>query len=93
MESFADKFKARLKEIRAEHTPRPLYEGVKLTAKTYTVYAVLRGDKKIIAIGVTEPEANNVIECAKRRLIKLQEPDDSGSPYYEATSFIKEEQK
>jgi hypothetical protein len=60
--------------------------------KLHTVIKTFDGATKVVAVGLTLPEAEQFIRTARTQLTKTNKPDSNGEDQFEVAQFtIKEE--
>lgn len=75
--------------------PKPRYDAQPMEYKVskiplYNLVSVIGGVRKIIGFNLTIKDAETLKAVAVKRLNKLPEPDEGGSPLFELTDLITE---
>lgn len=86
---FVAEFKARLRKLedRPQVEQRP---EVKDTVPRFNLVSIFGGDRKVIGFYLTRADAEVLEVVARKRLLKLPEPDAGGSPLFELTELVAE---
>lgn len=94
VKSFLQQFKDAVKRIDlaiyGDKVPKKMgYTPV----RSFRVVKLFKGKRIVVAFGVQEPELESTIANVKRRMIKIQEANEDGSPMFEMPEVITEEEK
>lgn len=88
MRNFVEEFKARLKRL--DEKPKQETREVKDTVPRYNLVSIFGGERKRIGFYLTRADAEVLEIVARKRLLKLPEPDAGGSPLFELTELVAE---
>lgn len=86
---FVAEFKALVRKVEGTPKQEPQKE-IKDTVPRFNLVSVFGGERKVIGFYLTRADAEVLEVVARKRLLKLPEPDAGGSPLFELTELVAE---
>lgn len=90
MRNFVAEFQAILKKVENKPNkvePKPV---VRDSVPRFNLVSIFGGERKTVGFYLTRADAEILEAVARKRLLKLPEPDAGGSPLFELTELVAE---